>query len=234
MGGIMKKLLSGKYKWLKRGLFSLMILGILGILLLAGLNLYVKGSVSKRLFAQNQMDKLPEVDCIMVLGAGLKEDGSPSYMLKDRLNIAIKLYEEGISQRLLMTGDHGRKDYNEVRAMKDYAISAGVPADDIFMDHAGFSTYESAYRAKEVFQVSSAVIITQRYHLYRALYCAEKLGIKAYGMTAREVRYKGQWIRDTREVVARSKDVIYCMLHKKPTYLGRAIPITGRGSETDD
>lgn len=230
----MKKILSGKYKWLKRGIFSLMIVGILGILLLTGINLYVKGSVAKKVYKQNQAEKLPKVDCIMVLGAGLKEDGSPNFMLMDRLNTAISLYQKGISHRLLMTGDHGRKDYNEVRAMKDYAINAGVPADDIFMDHAGFSTYESAYRAKEIFQVSSAVIITQKYHLYRALYCAEKLGIKAYGMAAREVQYRGQWIRDAREVVARSKDVAFCILHKKPTYLGEAIPITGRGSETDD
>ena len=230
----MKHLLSGKYQWLKRGILSLMILGIFGILALAGINIYVKASVSKKLYQQTQADELPKVDCIMVLGAGLKEDGSPNFMLKDRLNAAISLYQKGISNRLLMTGDHGRKDYNEVQAMKDYAIQAGIPADDIFMDHAGFSTYESAYRAKNVFQISSAVIITQKYHLYRALYCAEKLGINAYGMTAKEVQYGGQWVRDAREVVARSKDVAYCLLRKKPTYLGEPIPITGRGSETDD
>lgn len=230
----MKKILSGKYQWLKRGIFFLLMLAVLGVVTLAGVNLYVKGSVSKKLYTQNQIEELPKVDCIMILGAGLKEDGTPSFMLKDRLNIGITLYQQGISNRLLMTGDHGRKDYNEVRAMKDYAIKAGVPADDIFMDHAGFSTYESAYRAKKVFQVSSAVIITQRYHLYRALYNAQKMGIDAYGMTAREVRYKGQWIRDSREVIARSKDVLYCMLQKKPTYLGNPIPITGKGSETDD
>ncbi|MCI8337634.1 MAG: DUF218 domain-containing protein [Lachnospiraceae bacterium] len=230
----MKHLLSGKYQWLKRGIFSLMILGILGILTLTGINIYVKGSVSKKLYKQAQADRLPKVDCIMVLGAGLKEDGSPNFMLKDRLNAAISLYQKGISNRLLMTGDHGREDYNEVQAMKDYAIQAGIPADDIFMDHAGFSTYESAYRAKNVFQISSAVIITQKYHLYRALYCAERLGINAYGMTAKEAQYGGQWIRDAREVVARSKDVAYCLFRKKPTYLGEPIPITGRGSETDD
>lgn len=230
----MKHLLSGNYQWLKRGIFSLMMLGIFGILALAGINVYVKASVSKKLYQQAQADELPKVDCLLVLGAGLKADGSPNFMLQDRLNAAISLYRKGISRRLLMTGDHGRKDYNEVQAMKDYAIQAGVPADHIFMDHAGFSTYESAYRAKNVFQISSAVIITQKYHLYRALYCAEKLGIDAYGMTAKEVPYGGQWIRDAREVVARSKDVAYCLLRKKPTYLGEPIPITGRGSETDD
>ncbi len=230
----MKHILSGKYQWLKRGIISLMFLVILGILSLFGINIYVKASVSKKLYQQEQAEKLPKVDCIMVLGAGLKADGSPNFMLKDRLNAAISLYRKGISHRLLMTGDHGRKDYNEVQAMKDYAMQAGIPADHIFMDHAGFSTYESAYRAKNIFQISSTVIITQKYHLYRALYCAEKLGINAYGMCAKEVHYGGQWIRDAREVVARSKDVAYCLLRKKPTYLGDPIPITGMGSETDD
>lgn len=230
----MNKLLSGKYKWLKRGIFSLIIAGILGILILSGINIYVRESVSEKIYAENDNKKLPKVDCILVLGAGLKQDGSPNFMLKDRLNTAINLYKKGVSDRILMTGDHGRKDYNEVGAMKDYAVNAGVPADDIFMDHAGFSTYESVYRAKEIFQVSSAVIITQKYHLYRAMYCAEKLGIDTYGTPAREIAYRGQWVRDLREVAARSKDVLYCSLRKKPTYLGKVIPITGRGSETDD
>ena len=84
-----------------------------------------------------------------------------------------------------MSGDHGRVSYDEVNTMKDYAINDGIPSDDIFMDHAGFSTYDSMYRAKEIFGVKKIVIVSQKYHLTRALYIAKKLGIEAYGVSAR-------------------------------------------------
>ena len=116
------------------------------------------------------MEEVPKVDCIIVLGAGLKPDGTPNFMLKDRLDRALSLYQAGVSERLLMTGDHGKKSYDEVNAMKQYAVDAGVPANHVFMDHAGVSTYESMYRADAIFEVKKAVVVTQRYHIYRTLY----------------------------------------------------------------
>ena len=103
-------------------------------------------------------------DCILVLGCGLRPDGEPTQMLKDRLDEAVALYKQGMAPKLLMSGDHGRVQYDEVNKMKEYAMAQGIPSEDIFMDHAGFSTYESAYRAKEIFQVQSMIVVTQQYH----------------------------------------------------------------------
>ncbi len=170
-------------------------------------------------------------DCIMVLGAGLW-DGEPSPMLKERLDFGLMAYETDCSEKLLMSGDHGREEYDEVNKMKDVAIENGVPADNIFMDHAGFSTYESMYRARDVFQVEKMLIVTQKYHLYRAVYNARKLGIDAYGFEMEILKYP--IYNDMRESLARVKDFFYCIAQPEPTYLGEAIPISSSGALTDD
>jgi vancomycin permeability regulator SanA len=118
--------------------------------------------------------------------------------------------------------------------MKGFAINEGVPSSDIFMDHAGFSTYESLYRAKEIFKADKIIIVTQKYHLYRALYVAEKLGIEAYGVASSPREYYGQSGRDAREVLARVKDFFYVIARPKPTYLGESIPVNGDGDITND
>ena len=118
--------------------------------------------------------------------------------------------------------------------MKKTAVEAGVPSGDVFMDHAGFSTYDSMYRAKEVFQAKRVIIVTQRYHLYRALYIAEQIGLEAWGVAAEDVAYAGQSGREVREILARIKDIGYCMIKPEPTYLGEAIPVTGNGDQTND
>lgn len=188
-----------------------------------------RNSIKKETAVKDQ-----NADCILVLGAGVKKDNSPSLMLRDRLDRAIKLYKDGAAPKLLMSGDHGRKNYDEVQVMKDYAIEQGVPSSDIFMDHAGFSTYDSMYRAKSVFQVKNMIVVSQKYHLYRALYSAKRLGVKATGIPAKEVRYNGQLYRDLREVLARDKDIVTVLSKKKPKYLGDIVPITGDGDVTND
>ena len=125
-------------------------------------------------------------------------------------------------------------DYNEVETMKQYAIDEGIESENIFMDHAGFSTYESIYRAKEVFGVKKMAIITQEYHLYRALYIAEQLGIEAYGVASDYHTYVGQSMRDLREVLARAKDFVTTIVKPEPTYLGDFIDIHGDGNVTND
>jgi vancomycin permeability regulator SanA len=118
--------------------------------------------------------------------------------------------------------------------MKQSAIDDGVKSSDVFMDHAGFSTYESIYRAKEIFGVKKMIIVTQDYHLYRALYIAERLGIEAYGVNADYREYWGQSKRDMREVLARCKDFATVIFKPTPTYLGDIIPISGDGDLTND
>ena len=175
-----------------------------------------------------------EYDCILVLGAGVWSGGRPSHMLADRLDVAIDAYKAGGAPKLLMSGDHGRKEYDEVNVMKDYAIEAGVPSEDVFMDHAGFSTYESIYRARDVFLAERVLIVTQEYHLYRALYVARALGLEAEGVAADLRPYRGQRYYDLREVLARCKDFAMCIFKPLPTYLGEAIPVSGSGDLTND
>ena len=212
-------------------LFSLAVLCSIGVLVINGI---VVQSTQGQILTLDQAATLENVDCILVLGCGVWEDGRPSHMLEDRLRMCMELYVSGVSSKLLMTGDHGREDYDEVNTMKLYAVSAGVPSQDVFMDHAGFSTYESMYRAKEIFQVKRVVIVTQGYHLYRAIYIAESLGLEAYGVAADYRGYAGQFLRDLREVLARVKDFGVCILQPQPTYLGEDIPIWGNGNETND
>jgi SanA protein len=173
-------------------------------------------------------------DVILVLGCGVRPDGEPTYMLRDRLDTALDLYFGGAAPKILVSGDHGSDNYDEVNTMKDYLIGHGVPSESIFMDHAGFSTYESMYRASAIFGVKRSLVVTQKYHLYRALYDAEAFGISAYGVGADRRDYVGQWMREIRETMARSKDYIYCILKPEPTYLGESIDISGSGDVTND
>ncbi len=219
---------------IRRILVICVVLGVFGILLLLGINGYVKLVTMKRILTLEKANQLEYVDCILILGAGVWTNNEPSPMLQDRLDTGIQLYHDGVSDKLLMSGDHGRKDYDEVNVMKQYAIDAGVPSEDIFMDHAGFSTYESLYRARDVFEVKKVVVITQKYHMYRALYDGKGLGLEVYGVASDPRRYAGQAKRDAREVLARIKDFIYIIAKPKPTYLGEAIPVNGNGNATND
>lgn len=205
-----------------------------GVAAVLGINAYVKGTTEEYLLSQEEAAKLQNVDCILVLGCGVRDDGSPSAMLRDRLRRGVELYRNGAAPKLLMSGDHGREDYDEVDTMKAFAVAEDVPSEDVFMDHAGFSTYDSMYRAKEIFQAEKIIIVTQSYHLYRAVYIARSLGMEAYGVDADLVGYSGQAARDVREVLARVKDVFTCVIKPEPTYLGEPIPVWGNGELTHD
>lgn len=220
-------------KALKITALSVVILGIICAGGVFGINAYVKHIGGKNIITAEAAAKLENYDCIMVLGCGVHDDGSPSAMLLDRLMCGIDLYKAKAAPKLLMSGDHGRTNYDEVNVMKNYAIDNGVPSEDVFMDHAGFSTYESVYRAKEIFGVKKMIIVTQEYHLYRALYIAEKSGIEAKGVACDQFIYAGQKMREIREILARDKDFFYCIFKPKPTYLGEAIPVSGDGNITN-
>ena len=223
-----------KKKTLHRLLSIFLCLCILGITTLTVINSIVKLSTGKQIISSDEAAKLEDVDCILVLGCFVKDDGRPSDMLHDRLTRGVELYDLGAAPKLLMSGDHGREEYDEVAAMKQFAIDAGIPSEDVFMDHAGFSTYESIYRAKEIFQADKILIVTQEYHLYRALYIADQLGVEAYGVSSDYHTYVGQFMRDFREMLARVKDCATCIFKPEPTYLGEAIPIFGDGNITND
>lgn len=206
---------------------------ILGILLVLGINLYVVLSTKNQFSNIEELNSIKDIDCILILGAGIWGD-KPSPMLEDRLLEGIKLYEAGVAPKIIMSGDHGREEYDEVNIMKSFAIASGIPSEDIFMDHAGFATYDSIYRAKEIFEAKRIVIVTQDYHLHRALHIANSLGIEAYGVPSNPRKYGGQFIRDMREILARDKDFVKCIFKPKPTYLGESIPVSGDGNITND
>lgn len=213
---------------IKRGLMIILIMILVGVMSIAGINIYMCQSTQKQMTSE-----MENADCILVLGAGIRNN-KPTPMLNDRLEQAISLYNEKKAPKIIMSGDHGKADYNEVGVMKKFTMDKGVPSSDIFMDHAGFSTYESLYRAKEIFQAKKIIIVTQDYHLYRALYIANQLGLEAVGVASNPREYSGQTMRDIREVAARCKDFITCIFKPEPTYLGDTIPVSGDGDITND
>lgn len=223
-----------KKKRIKSFVVIVLCIFVLGAGTVFGVNSYVKSSASDRIITSEEAAKLTDVDCILVLGCQVKDDGTPSDMLKDRLTRGIEVYNLGAAPKLLMSGDHGREEYDEVGTMKQYAIDAGIASEDIFMDHAGFSTYESVYRAKEIFETDKIIIITQEYHLYRALYIAEELGVEAYGVSSDYRTYARQPMRECREILARCKDFVTTIFKPEPTHMGEAIPVSGNGDITND
>ena len=217
----------------KKIMLILVAVEIFFAILVFGINGYVVLSAKGNILSPESASQLENVDCILVLGCGVRPDGTPSDMLTDRLKQAISLYRSGAAPKLLMSGDHGQTSYDEVNAMKQFTLDAGIPSVDIFLDHAGFSTYESIYRAKEIFAAKKIIIVTQEYHLHRALHIAKAMGLEAYGVSADLRGYSGQFYRDVREVLARNKDFLTSIFKPKPTYLGETIPVWGDGNLTN-
>lgn len=235
-------MLKDKFMKLPKG-FKIMIIFLFVALCIAFLigiyalcvNAYMVNSTKDKILTPEESAELSDVDCILVLGAGV-HGTTLSHMLEDRVLTGISLYELGSAPKLLMSGDHGQDNYDEVNAMKDYAKNKGVPSEDIFMDHAGFSTYESMYRARDIFGCKKIIIISQKYHLHRAIYVAEYLGLEAYGVDSqlRPYAVDTNIYNTIREFLARNKEFIYVRLNPTPTYLGEPIPISGNGNLTND
>lgn len=220
-------------KVIQRLLLAAAVLAALGIITVAGINFYVVGQSREYILTEEDC-KAFGADCILVLGCGLIDAETPSDMLADRVSQGTALYLAGAAPKLLMSGDHGREEYDEVNVMKAYAVRGGAARDDVFMDHAGFSTYESMVRAKEVFGAKRVLIVTQQYHLFRAVYIARQLGLDAYGCPSDLRSYRSPVMREIREVAARNKDFFYCIFKPQPTYLGEKISLAGSGAVTDD
>lgn len=146
-------------------------------------------------------------DLIIVLGCAVRADGTLSHMLEDRVKTSVSLYKADLADAVLMSGDRSG-DYDEVGAMEREARKLGVPAEKILLDPTGYSTYESITNLLEQHKGKRVLIVTQEYHLHRALYIAEKLGIEAYGVSADMRTYRKQLQYDLREILARVKDVL--------------------------
>lgn len=174
-------------------------------------------------------------EAILILGAYVKPNGEVSRMLKDRLDYGYALYKNGKSDRIIVSGDHGTVSYNEVKAMCDYLEAKGIPSDAIFMDHAGFSTYDSVYRMKAIFGVTDAIIVSQKYHVVRAAYISKKLGVATQSVASDTYIYEKMLSYRIREIGARIKAfVMASILVPEPKYLGEKISINGSGLKTRD
>lgn len=219
-------------KWIKRLLILFLIFLVLGIASAFLINYRIEAATREYILSP---DEAPNCQTALVLGALVYQNGNVSPVLADRLDVGIELYNNGTVNKLLLSGDHGQKSYDEVNAMKEYTLSNNIVHEDIFLDHAGFNTYQSMYRAKEVFQAEKIIIVTQSFHLPRAVYIARKLGIDAYGVASDKHYYPRIKQYEQREFLARCKDFFLVnFLKPKPKYLGEVIDLTGSGEVTFD
>lgn len=208
----------------RTALIGLILVGVLAVLVIT-INLVVFYSGQANLY--KDPNDLPATKVGLLLGAKVHRDGRLSQMMQDRADTALSAYENGKIEKILMSGDHGTSGYDEVNTVKNYLLDKGVRAEDLFLDHAGFDTYDSVYRAKAIFGVSEMTIVTQKFHLPRAVYIANSLNIKAHGLIADKRDYAGMFWNESREVLARSKAFLDITTGAKPKFLGEPISIDG-------
>lgn len=209
------------------------IIFIISIILIVFLiNIYMILITKNNILDISSLDST-EYDCILVLGAGIRGN-KPSPMLEERLLTSIDLYNSSISEKILVSGDDSKEDYDEVSVMKNYLKENSIPSHDIFIDHYGISTYDSIYRAKKIYKAKKIVIVTQKYHLYRALYIAKRLDIDAIGIDALKKEYNGQEFRNFREFFARIKDFFKCIFMPESKYLGEVFSLSSNGDKTNN
>lgn len=189
--------------------------------------IYVQHEAAPYIYAT--ADEAPTSTAALVLGASVYQNGSLSPILRERANEAVDLYRLGRVRKILVTGDNGDLSHNEVNPVGNYLLSRGIPKGDIFLDHAGFDTYSSMYRARDVFAIKSMLIVSQPFHLARAVYLARALGIDARAVEARGTPTPYNTMR---EIPATLKALLDLFINRFPKYLGAQYPIGGDGSPT--
>lgn len=228
---LMKLKNNKKFKILKKVTIVACCLIIIGIIFYVAITVHVNNLAKKYI---TTLDDAPESDAVIILGARVYSDGKPSPVLQDRLDYGYELYINKKVKKILVSGDHGTKGYDEVNAMKDYLLDKGVPREDIFLDHAGFNTYDSMYRAKDIYGIETMIISTQQFHINRSIYIARNIGICAYGYPSEDKSAYNMNYLNFRENLAKVKAYIDTdIVKRKPKYLGDIISIKGSGTLTD-
>lgn len=207
------------------------IVAVVGLLILLRIHNEVARAGKGRIYEPGDSD-IPKKKVALVLGARVFEGGRLSTVLADRVDAAIALYNDGVVEKLLMSGDNRTQKYNEVTAMRNYAIDRGVPSDDVVRDFAGFRTYDSVYRAKEVWDLDELIIVSQRFHLPRALYIAEKLDMDAVGVMAADNAYRSVKRASRREIAARLFAWVDVLVGRDPYFLGPKEGLSGDAQVT--
>jgi len=185
-------------------------------------------------YIYQDINKIPTAQVALILGAGVKPNKEMSDVFRDRVDTAIKLYKNKKVLKIIISGDHGKKYYDEVTAAKKYVLEKGIPPEDVFLDHAGFDTYDSLYRARYIFEADSIIVVTQNFHLPRAIFIARKLGLNATGLSADLHQYSGIGLMRNREIFADIKAYFDVILNEKPKFLGPKIDLKGSGLTTWD
>ena len=213
--------------YIVRRYYWLAIVGLLALLALA-MMIPILMRLAVEPYVHASIQDVPQTEAALVLGASVIRR-APSPVLARRADMAIALYKDAKVSKILVTGDNGALTHDEVTPVRKYLLDAGIPAPDIFLDHAGFDTYSSFYRAREVFQARSLIIVTQEFHLPRALWIARQLGLEAYGIVAPG---SGSMRDYFREIPASAKAFVDVVLRRQPKYLGPTIPLSGDGEIT--
>jgi SanA protein len=203
--------------------FAVVAVALVALIVAAHITIYL----ATKSYIYNAVTEIPSAQAALIPGAAIFEDGALSSIFLDRVDKAIELYKAGKVSKILVSGDNSTVSYNEVNPVRLYLISQNIPDEDIFLDHAGFDTYSSMYRARDIFGVTSLIVSTQSFHLPRAVFIAHRLGMEAYGVNA-DVGHM-LFRNYIREVLANEKALLDLVLHRKPKYLGETIPITGDG-----
>jgi SanA protein len=197
---------------------------------------YAKNEINKNTseLIYEDTESIPPAETVLILGSKVFSDGRLSHVLEDRVLTALELYEQGKVEKFLVSGDHGKKYYDEVNAVRKFLLSRGVKAGDIFLDHAGFDTYDSFYRARDIFKVNKMIVVTQEFHLPRALYIGKSLGLDVCGLKADKRVYRANAYNNLRELFSSSKAYLEVAFNVKPHHLGEDIPITGDSRKSWD
>ncbi|MGB8705622.1 MAG: ElyC/SanA/YdcF family protein [Gillisia sp.] len=207
----------------KKILFASLLALIFAIIFIWGLSYYIKSSTAELVY--HKLGEVTPVNTIIVLGASVHSDGQLSPILQDRVDTALKLYRNGKGKNFLLSGDHREDTYDEVNAMRNYLIEKNVPEEDIFTDPAGIDTYDSMFRSSKIYNVSNAVVVTQAFHLPRALYIAKHLGLNYVGFPAFSAQYKTEPNLLRREKLANIKAIYELGVHHLPNTMGKKTPI---------
>ena len=206
---------------LKKSILYTLILIVIGILITLGLEAFIEQDTSSRIYAE--VNTVPQAKTAIVLGASVYSDGQLSPILQDRVDSAIDLFENDRVEEILISGDHGSDNYNEVDAIANYLIKHGIPKNKLILDHAGFDTYDSMYRASKVFNITDAIVITQEFHLPRAMFIAKNLNLDYHGFQAKEREFKIETKIMKREKLANYKAVFEVIFKTKPRVLNEQL-----------
>lgn len=212
-------------KKLKKLIFIFLLISASGLLVIWGLHAYILNTSSTSIF--HTIDTVPASHTVIILGASVHSDGKLSPILQDRVDTGLKLYNNGKAKRFLLSGDNRRSDYDEVNSMKNYLMDRDVPESHIFTDPAGIDTYDSMYRSHAIFEVPSAIVVTQQFHLPRTIFIAKNLGLNYSGYPADSRQYKPEAGLRRREKLANFKAVFELIFHYRPANLGQKKPVTG-------